>query len=150
MIFFLYYLCKNTFSNGVTSILLYRPSSPIEVPFKKAKDKGLGFLELCLQACCPHRKSLWETVLDCFFVRIPIFIALMAGTEAFQLCCRNPRGTAPVPCDHLRTLLCPLFSHTKIYITPNILLCALPLALHVQQTSALKPAREPGLCPPCS
>lgn len=37
MIFFLYYLCKNTFSNGVTSILLYRPSSPIEVPFKKAK-----------------------------------------------------------------------------------------------------------------
>lgn len=122
MIFFLYYLCKNTFSNGVTSILLYRPSSPIEVPFKKAKDKGLGFLELCLQACCPHRKSLWETVLDCFFVRIPIFIALMAGTESFQLCCSNPRwprrGTAlRYPVTTSEPLLCLLFTHTKIYIT---------------------------------
>lgn len=36
---FLYYLCKNTFLNGVNLIFLYIPSIPIDVPFKKAKDR---------------------------------------------------------------------------------------------------------------
>lgn len=51
------------------------PQAQSKSLLKRQKDKGLGFLELCLQACCPHRKSLWETELDCFLVRIPVFIA---------------------------------------------------------------------------
>lgn len=101
MIFFLYYLCKNTFSNGVTSILLYRPSSPIEVPFKKAKDKGLGFFGTMFTGLLSTQEKPLGNSIGLLLCENSRFYCI---NGAFSVVLQQPRwpgrGTAPVPCHH--------------------------------------------------